>query len=71
MEELTIGANITSLGTNIVSNKTLLTVSAANKSIVEAAVNSGAKEVYLRVTDKCTNLNNSTSQFQTQWRHLL
>ena len=60
MEELTIGANITSLGTNIVSNKTLLTVSAANKSIVEAAVNSGAKEVYLRVTDKCTNLNNST-----------
>lgn len=59
MEELTIGANITSLGTNIVSNKTLLTVSAANKSIVEAAVNSGAKEVYLRVTDKCTNLNNS------------
>lgn len=60
MEELTIGANITSLGTNIVSNKTLLTVSAANKSIVEAAVNSGAKEVYLRVTDKCTDLNNST-----------
>lgn len=60
MEELTIGANITSLGTNIVSNKTLLTVSAANKSIVEAAVNSGAKEVYLRVTDKCTNLSNST-----------
>ena len=60
MEELTIGANITSLGTNIVSNKTLLTVSAANKSIVEAAVNSGAKEVYLRVTDKFTNLNNST-----------
>ena len=60
MEELTIGANITSLGTNIVSNKTLLTVSAANKSIVEGAVNSGAKEVYLRVTDKCTNLNNST-----------
>ena len=60
MEELTIGANITSLGTNIVSSKTLLTVSAANKSIVEAAVNSGAKEVYLRVTDKCTNLNNST-----------
>lgn len=60
MEELTIGANITSLGTNIVSNKTLLTVSAANKSIVEATVNSGAKEVYLRVTDKCTNLNNST-----------
>lgn len=60
MEELTIGTNITSLGTNIVSNKTLLTVSAANKSIVEAAVNSGAKEVYLRVTDKCTNLNNST-----------
>lgn len=60
MEELTIGANITSLGTNIVSNKTLLTVSADNKSIVEAAVNSGAKEVYLRVTDKCTNLNNST-----------
>lgn len=60
MEELTIGANITSLGTDIVSNKTLLTVSAANKSIVEAAVNSGAKEVYLRVTDKCTDLNNST-----------
>lgn len=60
MEELTIGANITSLGTNIVSNKTLLTVSAANKSIVEATVNSGAKEVYLRVTDKCTDLNNST-----------
>lgn len=60
MEELTIGANIISLGTDIVSNKTLLTVSAANKSIVEAAVNSGAKEVYLRVTDKCTDLNNST-----------
>ena len=60
MEELTIGANIKSLGTNIVSNKTLLTVSAANKSIVEATVNSGAKEVYLRVTDKCTDLNNST-----------
>ena len=60
MEELTIGANITSLGTNVVSNKTLLTVSATNKSIVEAAVNSGAKEVYLRVTDKCTDLNDST-----------
>lgn len=60
LEELTIGTNVTSIGTNIVSNKTLLTVSAANKEIVEAAVNSGAKEVYLRITDKCTDLNDTT-----------
>ncbi len=58
--ELTIGNNITEVGTNIVSNETVLTVSAANKSIVEAAVQSGAKEIYLRITDKCIDLSDTT-----------
>lgn len=60
MEELTIGTNVSSIGANIVSNKTLLTVSAANKSIVETSVKSSAKEVYVRITDKCTDLENTT-----------
>lgn len=58
--ELVIGNNITKVGINIVSNETVLTVSAANKSVVEAAVQSGAKEIYLRITDKCTDLSNTT-----------
>lgn len=58
--ELIIGNNITEVGNNIVSNETVLTVSAANKSVVEAAVQSGAKEIYLRITDKCTDLSDTT-----------
>ena len=60
LEEMVVGANITSLGNNIVSNNTVLTVSAANKAVAEAAVKSGAKEIYLRITNKCTDLNNTT-----------
>lgn len=58
--ELVIGTNITEIGTNIVSNDTVLTVSAASKSVVESSVQSGAKEIYIRITDKCTDLNDTT-----------
>ncbi|MGN0525822.1 MAG: InlB B-repeat-containing protein [Acutalibacteraceae bacterium] len=58
--ELVIGTNITSIGTGILSNDTILTVSAANKAVIEASVKSGAKEIYLRVTEKCTDLNDTT-----------
>ena len=58
--ELVIGTNITDIGTNIVSNDTLLTVSAANKSVIESSVQSGAKEIYIRITDKCTDFNDTT-----------
>ncbi len=57
--EMNIGSNISQLGTNIVSNNTVLTVSAANKSVAVASVKSGAKEIYLRITDKCTDMNNT------------
>lgn len=57
--EMNIGSNISQLGTNIVSNNTVLTVSAANKSVAVASVKSGAKDIYLRITDKCTDMNNT------------
>lgn len=59
LEELVIGNNITEIGTNIVSNNTILIVSAANKSIIENAAQSGAKEIYIRITDKCQDFNDA------------
>lgn len=60
LEELIIGSNITSVGNNIVSNNTLLTVTAANKAVAEAVAQSGAREVYLRIPDVCSDLNDAT-----------
>lgn len=59
LEELIVGSNIKSIGKNIVSNNTMLTVTAANRSIAEVAALSGAREVYLRIPDVCTDLNDT------------
>lgn len=59
LEELVIGNNITEIGTNIVSNNTILIASAANKSIIENAAQSGAKEIYIRITNKCQDFNDA------------
>lgn len=59
LKELTVGAGVTELGENVVSNDTILIVSASSKKIVENSAKSGAKEIYLRITNLCTDLNDT------------
>lgn len=59
LEELIVGAGVTELGENVVSNNTALIVSASSKKIVENSAKSGAKEIYLRITNLCTDLNDT------------
>lgn len=59
LKELTVGAGVTELGENVVSNDTTLIVSASSKKIVENSAKSGAKEIYLRITNLCTDLNDT------------
>ncbi len=52
--------NITVLGSNAFNGIDALLVNAANKSIAEYAVNSGAKAIALVVSEKCADLKNTT-----------
>ncbi len=52
--------NITSLGTKAFDGIQNYKVMAANSDIVSAAVQSGAKEITIGISEKCTNLANET-----------
>ncbi len=60
IEELQVCEQVTELGEHIVSNETRLYVEAANKSVVEAAVNSDAKVIAISILDECNDLENTT-----------
>ena len=54
----TLNDNVTSLGTGSFTNVDYLEVKAANKSVAEMALKSGAKEIIITVSDKCTDIEN-------------
>ena len=59
LEACAIDDNVTHLGNNVVNGLSTLIVHAANQSVVEAAVSSGAKDIFIFVSDKCDNLGNT------------
>lgn len=59
MQGLNIGEDVTKLGNHSVNGLDFLSVYAANKNIVTAAVNSGAKEITVGISDLCDSLDNS------------
>lgn len=57
--ECSIGEEITHLGENAVTGLERLIVRASNPEIVKAAVNSGAKSIYITISDKCSGLDDT------------
>lgn len=55
-----INDTVTQIGENAFVGVTDLAVNAANKDIVELALNSGAKNIMVKVADDCDNLENTT-----------
>lgn len=51
---------VTNLGENVVKGLNKLTISAANATVVKAAVQSGAKEISISISNKCDDLNDTT-----------
>lgn len=58
LKKFVVGKSVTSLGNNVVSGLDRITVYASDKSIVEAAIQSGAKEIIVCISDECNNLSN-------------
>lgn len=56
LESFIIGATVKHLGENVVEGLDKLTAYASDKSIVEAAVKSGAKEIVVSIDESCNNL---------------
>lgn len=55
-----IDDKVTTLGTNVFSGIESITVKAANLSVIEAALQSGAKNITIGISDKCDSLENTT-----------
>ena len=55
-----IGNKVTSLGENAFNGITTIFIDAANKSVVESVVKSGAKAIAVLINDKCTDLSDIT-----------
>ena len=55
-----LGDSVVSLGTNAFEGLDSFAVHAANVSVVEAAILSGAKEITVGISDKCSGLSNKT-----------
>lgn len=55
-----LGDSVTILGTNAFDGLDSFAVHAANLSVVEAAILSGAKEITVGISDKCTGLSDTT-----------
>ena len=59
LKSFTVGQTVETLGQNAVSGLDKLTIYASNKSVVESAVNSGAKNIVINISDECTDLANT------------
>ena len=60
MKAVMLGYGVKSIGDRAFDSVEDLTVYAINKSVVNAAVNSGAKNITIYVTDACESLDNTT-----------
>lgn len=60
LRAFTIDENVTEMGDNVFEDVDSFIVKAANMSIIEASLKSGAKEIIVYVSDKCTDLKDKT-----------
>ena len=60
LRAFTIDENVIEMGDNVFEDVDSFIVKAANMSIIEASLKSGAKEIIVYVSDKCTDLKDKT-----------
>ena len=60
LRAFTIDENVVEMGDNVFEDVDSFIVKAANMSIIEASLKSGAKEIIVNVSDKCTDLKDKT-----------